>query len=69
MKEERSPYPGKLLHWWGDQLGQKGSFRGSEESAAVGSQQAEQRKTSIDGLCQLPSVPSPRRMSAGACGG
>ena len=40
------PHPGKPLHWRGDQLGQKGSFRGLEESAAVSLQQAEQREHS-----------------------
>ena len=39
MKEETFPDPEKCLHQQGDQLGQRGSFRGSEESAAASLQQ------------------------------
>ena len=33
--EERFPHLGKPPHWWEDQLGLKGSFRGLEESATT----------------------------------
>ena len=69
MKEERFPGPGKSLHWWGHELEQKGSFRGSEESAAAILQQAEQRETRTKGPCHLPALPSLRQsllMCAGA---
>ena len=39
-----SAYEPNPLHWLGDQLGKKGNFRGSKESAASGLQQAEQKK-------------------------
>ena len=59
MKEERFPHPGNLLHWLGDQPGQKGSFRGSEENAAAGLQPAEQRETSTDGPGHFLALPAP----------
>ena len=34
--EERFPHSGKPSHWQGDHLGQRQSFRDSEESAATG---------------------------------
>ena len=66
VKEERFPHPGKPLHWWGDQPGQKGSFRVSEKSAAAGLWQTEQRETCIEGPGHLTAVHGPRCMSAGA---
>ena len=69
MKEERFPHPGSPLHQWGDQLGQKGSFRGSEESAATSLQEAEWRKTSTDSPGHLAALPSLRGASVGMRGG
>ena len=60
MKEERFSYPEKPQHWWGDHLGQKGSFRGLEGSVEAGLQQAEQRETCTEDPCYLAAVPSPR---------
>ena len=34
MKDERFPHLGKPLHQWGDQVGQKGSFRDSEDCSS-----------------------------------
>ena len=65
MKEERFPHPGKPLHLPGDKLGQKGSFRGWEESAAPSLRWAEQRETCTEGLGHHSAVPSPRLSSAG----
>ena len=48
--EERFPHSGKPPHRWrGDQLGQRGGFGDSEESAASGLWQAGQSKTHMDG--------------------
>ena len=43
VKRKGSLNSENFLCWLGDQLGEKGSFRGSEESAEVRLQQAEQR--------------------------
>ena len=64
--EERFPYSQKPLHQWGDQLRQRGSFRGSEESAATSLWQAGQCKTYTDGLCHSSAHPSLSRASPGA---
>ena len=69
MKEERFPHPGKPLHWQGDKLGQKGSFRGLKEKTAASFQQAKQRETGTEDLCYLTAVPSPRSMPASTCRG
>ena len=45
-------------------MGQIGSFRGSEASAAMGLWQAEQSKISTDAPGHLAALPSPRRLSA-----
>lgn len=47
----------------GDQLGQEGSFRGSGESAATVTWQAEQSETCTDGLYRNPVHPSLRQVS------
>ena len=67
--EERFLYLGKPSHWWRDQLGQKGSFRGSEESPATGLWQAGQSETCTGGLCHIPACPRLRQVSAGVHGG
>ena len=69
MKEERFLHPGKPLHWQGDQLGQKGSFRGLQESAAAGLQQAEQMEACTNGPCHRPALPSLRCAFAFVYGG
>ena len=69
VKEETFLHPGKHLHWRGDQLGQKGSFRGSEESATTGWWQAEQREMGTEDRCHLVAIPSPRCMPTGVCRG
>ena len=53
------PRPRNSLHWLGDQLGQMGSFRVSEENAATGLQQAEQRDQHR-GSCPPPWAPQSR---------
>ena len=52
--KERFPQLGKPSHQWGDQLGQKRSFGGSEERAATRLRQAGQHKTYLGGKCQSP---------------
>ena len=69
MKMKTFPHPGNTLPLLGGQLGQKASFRGSEESAATGLWQAEQKETSTDGPSHLAASPSLRRASAVACSG
>ena len=69
MKEERFPHPGNPPHQLGDQPGQKGRFRGSEESAAIGLQQAEQKETSTDGPGHLAAHSSLRCASVGVHSG
>ena len=53
------PRPRNSLHWLGDQLGQMGSFRVSEENVATGLQQAEQRDQHR-GSCPPPWAPQSR---------
>ena len=65
VKEEIFRHPRKPVHRQGDQPGQKGSFRGSEKSAAASLQRAKQRQTSTEGPCHLPALPSPRHALAG----
>ena len=60
VKQERFPHSGKTFHQWEDQPGQKGSFRGSEESATASCQQAVQRETGTENPCHLAAIPSPR---------
>ena len=60
--EERFLHTGKPPHWWGNQLGQKGSFEGSEESTATSLWQAGHSKTYTDGLCYSPVRHSLRRV-------
>ena len=67
--EERFPLSGKPPQWRGDQLGQRGSFGGLNESAAFGLWQAGQSKTYTDGTCCNPACPSLSHVSAGAEGG
>lgn len=50
------------LHWQGDQLGQKGSFRASEESAATSVQRAKQGKPCRDRRRPHPPLSNPRRL-------
>lgn len=64
VKEARFPCPRKSL--W--QLGQKGRFGGSGESAAASLRQAEQREASADGPCHMAAVPSLSHVSAGTPG-
>ena len=65
MKDERFPQPGKALPQWGDQSGQKRSFRGSVKQAVCST---EQSKTCIGGLCHLPALSRLRFTLASACG-
>ena len=55
-KGERFPHSRNCLHWLRDQLGQAGSFRGSEESSAPGLRKAGQRDK--DRWSFLPSCTS-----------
>ena len=64
VKEERFPHTGKSPHW-GDQLGQRGSFRALEKNAAIGLQRAKWRETCTEGQCR-PALPGLRHSSAGA---
>ena len=57
-KEERFLHPGKRPHLWGDQLGQKESFRGSEKSTINSLWQAEQRETYTDGHATTLCAPA-----------
>lgn len=59
VKAERFPHLGNPCYKLGDQLEQKGSFRGSEKSAAAGFQQAEQRETCIRGFGPPHCSPQP----------
>lgn len=68
MKEESFPQPGKPLHRWGGQPGQKWSFRGSKQSTADSLWQADQRETCTDGPGHCPVLPSLRCATAGAGG-
>ena len=65
LKEERFRYPGKPPHRQRGWLGQKRSFRASEENAAAGGQQAEQRENATSGQCHRPAVLSLRCASTG----
>ena len=67
--EERLLHLGKAPHQRGDQLGQKGSLGGSEESPATSLWLSGQRETYTDGPCHSPACPSLRRVSTGAHGG
>ena len=58
MKEERFPQPGNPLYQLGDQLGQIGSFRGSEGSTAARLWHTEQRETSTGSPGHLAALPS-----------
>ena len=62
------PHPRNALHQLQDQLGQIGSFRGSEETAAAVLQQAEERETSTEGSGHLTALLSPRQASAAVNG-
>ena len=64
VKQERFPHSGKTFHQWEDQPEQKGSFRGSEESATASCQQAVQRETGTENPCYLTAIPSPRCVPA-----
>ena len=60
----------KAHSWWGSQLGQKGTFRGSEENEAIRLWKAGQSKSCIHGLrhcpvCQILSNVSPGQKGAG----
>ena len=59
MKDERFPQPGKALQQWGDQSGQKRSFRGSVRQAVCSTASS---PTCTGGLCHLPT-PSRRRLT------
>ena len=50
------PIPWEAPHGRGNQLGQKGSFKASEENAAASLWQPEQRER--DGQCCCPALPS-----------
>lgn len=63
VAEERFPYSGQIFYQLEDQLGQKGSLRG-QESTAAGLQQAEQRETSTEEPGNLAALPSQRGMPA-----
>ena len=65
VKVERFLYPGKPPHRQRGWLGQKGSFRASEENAAAGGRQSEQGETSTNGQCQHPAVLSLKHASTG----
>ena len=58
VKEERFPYPGRPLHQWGEQLGQKGSFRGLEDSVTASLQQTKQRPAQR--ICATSCSPQPK---------
>lgn len=65
MKEEMFPHPGNTLNQPGDQLGQIGRFRGSEESTsklAAGRRQGDQHRGSVP----ITALPLPRYALAGA---
>ena len=68
-RENRFLHLGKPPHQQGDQLGRKGSFRGSEESTATSLWQAGQSDTYTDSPCHSPARPSLRHVSAGVRGG
>ena len=64
--EERFPHLWRPPQQRGDQLGQRGSFRVSEESPATSLCQAGQSETYTDGLCHGTVHPSLRWVSARA---
>ena len=68
-EEEMFLHLEKLLHRWGNQPRQKGSFRGSEENATAGLLQAEQSETRMGDLVHPLACPSLRRTSSGTDGG
>ena len=53
VKKKRFPHPKKPVHQCGDQPWQKGSFRGSEESAAASLGQTEQRETCTEQILDI----------------
>ena len=69
VKEERFLYPGKPLHWWGDKLGQKGSFRGLEESTTVLGRRQNRWRLAQMAQPTAPVLLSIRCMLAGTSGG
>ena len=60
--KRKVPTYGKSPQWWGDQPGQRGSFRASEDCAATGLQRAMQRETCTDDQC-WPALPCLRWLS------
>ena len=68
VKEKGFLDPGNPLHQLESQLGQKGSFKGSDEREAIELWQAT-RELSTDGLGHLLALPGLRCVSAGACRG
>ena len=64
MKEEMFPHPGNTLNQPGDQLGQIGRFRGSEERAPASLQQAEEGDQHR-GSVPITALPLPRYALAG----
>ena len=55
-------HPGNPLQWLGDHLGEKGSFRGSEESPGASLWLAKLEYTSTDSPGHLTAVPNPACM-------
>ena len=68
LEEEMFLHPGKPPHWWGDWLGQKGSFKHLEERAPTSLLQAEHTETCTDGPYNHPALPSLRCASTGSHG-
>lgn len=66
MQEERFPHPEKPFPWLEGQPAPKRSFIGSEESAAAGLLQAEQRESCSEGPDHPAVVLSLRYVPAGA---
>ena len=60
VKEEKFMHTRKAPHCQGNQLGQRRSFRASEEVAVIGLQGTKQRKTCIDGGCSCLACSSLR---------
>ena len=64
MKEERFLHPGRPPHQWGDQPGQKGSFRTSEENAGQKGSFRTSEENAAAGLMAASAVGRLHRWSA-----
>ena len=64
MKEEMFPHARKPPDWWGDHLGQKGSFKALEKSAAASLRRVKVEREPYTNSVALPGTPQPKKLGA-----